>query len=77
MISPQWEYEPDISKASEVEVRFTLEADGMTRVDLEHRHFERSGAGWESMRSGVNAESGWGSLLQLFATEAEKQGSAI
>ena len=76
MISPQWQYEPDISKASEVEVRFTPEANGMTRVDLEHRHFERSGAGWESMRSGVNAEGGWGSLLQLFAAQAEKEDSA-
>ena len=71
MITPQWKYEPDISKASEVEVVFTSLADGSTRVDLEHRHFERLGSGWEAMRAGVSAEGGWGSLLSLFATAAE------
>jgi uncharacterized protein YndB with AHSA1/START domain len=71
-ITPQWKYEPDLAKCSEVEVRFTRVEDGSTRVDLEHRHFERGGAGWEIMRSQVGAEGGWGSLLQLFATEVEK-----
>ena len=46
----QWDYQPDVMKSSEVDVRFTPESDGTTRVDLEHRHFERIGAGWESMR---------------------------
>jgi uncharacterized protein YndB with AHSA1/START domain len=72
LINPQWKYEPDIAKASEVEVLFTPGAGGTTRVELEHRHFDRMGTGWESMRAGVDAEGGWGSLLQLFAAEAEK-----
>jgi hypothetical protein len=71
-ITAQWQYEPDVSKSSEVEVRFTLLKDGSTRVDLEHRHFERLGAGWETMRAMVDAEGGWGGLLQMFAAEAEK-----
>lgn len=71
-ITPQWQYQPDLAKASEVEVLFTALADGSTRVDLEHRYFERLGAGWESMREMVNAEGGWGGLLQMFATEAAK-----
>jgi uncharacterized protein YndB with AHSA1/START domain len=73
MITSQWQYEPDVRKASEVEVRFTPESDGSTRVDLEHRHFERMGAGWEAMRTGVEAPGGWSSLLELFATQAEKR----
>ncbi len=72
MISPQWQYEPELAKASEVEIVFTPEANGLTRVDLEHRNFSRMGAGWETMRDGVGAEGGWGSLLQLFAAEVEK-----
>jgi uncharacterized protein YndB with AHSA1/START domain len=36
LISPAWKYEPDPAKASEVEVQFTPESDGSTRVDLEH-----------------------------------------
>ena len=71
-IAPAWQYEPDLAKASEVEVLFTPLEDGSTRVDLEHRHFERGGAGWETMRTMVNGDGGWGGLLQMFATEAEK-----
>ena len=61
-LNPQWEYEPDITKASEVEVSFTAEPDGSTRVDLEHRHFDRHGAGAPQMRAGVDSPEGWGGL---------------
>jgi uncharacterized protein YndB with AHSA1/START domain len=71
-ITPEWGYEPDPAKASEVEVRFTPLADGSTRVDLEHRHFERHGAGGATMRTGVDSPGGWNDLLQLFAAEANK-----
>jgi uncharacterized protein YndB with AHSA1/START domain len=71
-VTPLWKYEPDVTKASEVEVRFTAERDGSTRVDLEHRYFERHGAGWEQMRSQIDAPMGWGELLRLFAENAEK-----
>lgn len=72
MITPAWTHEPDISRASEVEVRFTPQADGTTRVDLEHRHFERIGEGWNNMRMAVESEGGWGMLLQRFAGFVEK-----
>ena len=70
-IDPSWQFEPDLAKASEVEVRFTAEANGMTRVDLEHRHFERHGASASQVQAGVGSPNGWGSLLQLFAAAAE------
>src|SRR5580658_6612400 len=65
-VSPTWQYEPDVAKSSEVEVRFTPERDGSTRVDLEHRGFERHGAGWEQMRAQIDTQGGWGGMLQLF-----------
>ncbi len=71
-ITPAWAYEPDLAKASEVEVRFTPVADGSTRIDLEHRNFERYGAGAAAMRSAVDAPTGWTGVLQLFAAAAEK-----
>jgi uncharacterized protein YndB with AHSA1/START domain len=71
-ITTQWQYEPDLAKSSEVEVTFTPVGNGSTRVDLEHRHFSRVGAGWETMRGMVDSEGGWNGLLQAFATEAEK-----
>jgi uncharacterized protein YndB with AHSA1/START domain len=71
MLNGEWQYVPDITKASEVEIRFTPEAGGSTRVDLEHRHFERMGAGGAGMREGVDAPGGWGTLLEEFKTRAE------
>jgi uncharacterized protein YndB with AHSA1/START domain len=70
-ITHEWGYEPDLAKASEVEIRFTPLADGTTRVDLEHRHFERHGAGGEGIRRAVSSEGGWPTLLQLFARKAD------
>ena len=72
LITPEWKYQPDRAKASEVEVRFTPLGDGTTRVDLEHRHFERYGEGGEKMRDGVGSDGGWGGLLQIFKTTAER-----
>ena len=54
-ITHQWGYEPDLTRASEVEVRFTPIERGATRVDLEHRHFERHGAGGALLRQAVGA----------------------
>lgn len=71
-ITPEWGFEPDLAKASEVEIRFTAEGDGATRVDLEHRSFERMGPGGASMRTSVDGAMGWGHLLQLLAAEAAK-----
>ncbi len=70
-IAADWKCEPDLTKASEVEVRFTAEPGGKTRVDLEHRNFERMTSGGEAMRAGVNAEGGWGTLLQMFSSRLD------
>ena len=67
-INLQWKLESDPERASEVEIRFTPEDDGRTRVDLEHRHLDRHGDGWENMRGAVASPGGWGSGLERFAT---------
>jgi uncharacterized damage-inducible protein DinB len=67
MLNGEWRYVPDITQASEVEVRFTEERVGSTRVDLEHRHFERHGADGSQVRTGVDSPNGWGDLLRLYA----------
>jgi uncharacterized protein YndB with AHSA1/START domain len=71
-ITHEWGYQPDLSQSSEVEIQFSPEADGRTRVDLEHRHLERHGAGASSMRTAVDAPNGWSGLLQLFAARVEQ-----
>ena len=66
-ISPQWQLETDLSNASEVELRFIPEGDRRTRVELEHRHLDRHGSGWEGLREGVGGEQGWPLYLGRFA----------
>jgi uncharacterized protein YndB with AHSA1/START domain len=70
-IRPDWKFEADPAKCSEVEVRFTPADDGTTLVELEHRGFERHGGNFAGMREQVNREGGWGTMLGLFATKAE------
>jgi len=68
-IGADWKPDPRVAFASEVEVRFAPENDGRTRVELEHRNFERMGAvAGETMRKGV--DGGWPALLELFAAAA-------
>ena len=66
-ISPSWQLEGDPAKTSEVEVRFIPEGASRTRVELEHRHLERHGEGWEGMRAGVDGADGWPLYLGRFA----------
>jgi uncharacterized protein YndB with AHSA1/START domain len=66
-ISPQWQIETDPNRTSEWEVRFTVETENRTRVEIEHRKLERHGDGWESVRDGVANDQGWPLYLQRFA----------
>jgi uncharacterized protein YndB with AHSA1/START domain len=68
-ISPEWQLETDLDKTSEVEVQFIAEAPDRTRVELEHRHLDRHGEGWEAEREGVGGEGGWPLYLDRFAAQ--------
>jgi uncharacterized protein YndB with AHSA1/START domain len=73
-ITHDWGFQPDLAKSSEVEVRFTPIGNG-TRVDVEHRHFERHGAGGESMRTSVDAPNGWSLILSMYEKRANERGN--
>jgi hypothetical protein len=69
-LDAEWAFDPDTEKASEVEVRFTEEAPGRTRVDLEHRLIERFGDRAEQMLVVFGSEGGWTGLLRRFSEAA-------
>jgi uncharacterized protein YndB with AHSA1/START domain len=70
-VSAEWKPDPRPAVSSEVDVRFTAEPSGRTRVDLEHRNFERMGAAaGEKMRKDV--DGGWPHLLALYAKDAAR-----
>jgi uncharacterized protein YndB with AHSA1/START domain len=66
-ISPTWQLEPDPANTSEVEVRFVAQGPGRTRVELEHRHIDRHGPGWEAVHDGVDSDGGWPLYLTRYA----------
>lgn len=57
-VSPQWSYEADPERASQIEVTFTPDGPHATRVDLTHRHLERYGAEAERMRRILSDKGG-------------------
>ncbi|HEX3714223.1 MAG TPA: SRPBCC family protein [Trebonia sp.] len=66
-INTQWQIETNPELTSEVEINFTEVTPVRTRVVLTHRHLDRHGEGWESMRDAVSG--GWS--LTPFAERIE------
>jgi uncharacterized protein YndB with AHSA1/START domain len=69
-IGADWRY--DASLKTEIEVRFIPEREGVTRVELEHRHLDRYGEHRDRMRAIFDKEGDWGRILQMFARVAEE-----
>jgi uncharacterized protein YndB with AHSA1/START domain len=70
LLTPEWSFEPDPARTSEVAVTFTPVTEDRTRVVLVHSGFERYASGGDAMREQVDGAGGWGALLDLYANEA-------
>ena len=66
-IGPTWTVETDPALTSEVEVTFTVAGPGRTRVELEHRHIDHHGPGWQSVLDGIDGAEGWPLYLSRYA----------
>jgi uncharacterized protein YndB with AHSA1/START domain len=73
-LGPTWKFDPDLAKASEVEIRFTAEGPS-TLVELEHRGLERHGEGYEQLRMMLDYPDAWQGTLAAFAKVLEGEGS--
>jgi uncharacterized protein YndB with AHSA1/START domain len=69
-LNERFQYDPDPSHASEVEVRFIAEDPTHTRVELEHRGFDRHGDGAGTVQGIVDSPQGWSYCLELFEKQA-------
>jgi uncharacterized protein YndB with AHSA1/START domain len=66
-----WHLAQGVETASEVEVKFSPAGPGATRVELEHRNWERFG-GEKARERRDNYDKGWGVILtQNYAKAAE------
>lgn len=73
---PDWKFEADMSKASEVAIRFTAEGPSTTLVELEHSKLERHGEGYEQLRALFDGPGAWSGILALFAKAVENREEA-
>jgi DNA-binding transcriptional ArsR family regulator len=68
-----WKVNPRAAAPTEIEVRFTPEGEG-TRVDLEHRGFERLGEVAAETSAQYGADSGWETVLGCYGKAANASG---
>jgi hypothetical protein len=67
-LNGHFQYDPDL--VTEVEVRFIREGPKSTRIEVEHRYFERAGDAAQALRDAVDSPEGWTKSLERFAQEA-------
>jgi uncharacterized protein YndB with AHSA1/START domain len=70
---PDWVFDPDMSRASEVEIRFTATGGGATLVELEHSKLERHGEGYRQLRDLFDGPGAWTGILESFANVIASQ----
>lgn len=71
-INGMWQYDPDPEHASEVDIRFTAEGPEVTKVEVEHRHFDRLVAA-QGVYEGIRGGGGWKALLDAYSALADKK----
>jgi len=67
-LTAEWKFDPEF--VTEVEVTFTAEGPGTTRVQLEHRNLARFGVIAPQLRQSIDAPDGWELILSRFAAVA-------
>jgi uncharacterized protein YndB with AHSA1/START domain len=70
-IGADWRFDPDLE--TDVEVTFTEDDSGRTRLELRHRNLQRYGNNTKQMRAIFDAPDGWTGTLTRFAELADTE----
>jgi uncharacterized protein YndB with AHSA1/START domain len=73
-LGTMFKFDPDVAQASELEISFHAIAENKVRVELEHRHIERHGEGYQKLREML--DGGWVGALGEFAKFADPMACA-
>jgi uncharacterized protein YndB with AHSA1/START domain len=68
-LGPTFAFNPDLARASELDISFHALGADEVRVEFEHRHIERHGEGYEKLRERL--DGGWVGVLAEFAKLAD------
>ena len=68
-ISGAWQFDPNPDHASEIEVLFVEDGPEQTRVEVEHRYFERLDGG-QAIHDAIRSGGSWAVLLESYAKTA-------
>jgi uncharacterized protein YndB with AHSA1/START domain len=71
-LNARWQFDADLARASQIEVRFEAVGANQTRVDWLHQGIERHGEGHESLQEQL--EQGWVGVLAAYVKLAEAEG---
>jgi len=69
-LQSDWKFSSDLSKSSEVEVRFLPMGDSATLVEFEHRYFERHA---EGLKIATSVSQGWNVVLDNYRQLAKQR----
>jgi uncharacterized protein YndB with AHSA1/START domain len=69
-IDGEWRFQPTL--ITEVEIVFIEVVAGQTRIDVEHRNFERFGPAHETIRAAFDSAGGWTGILEQFRAALER-----
>jgi len=69
-LTGEWRFDPGFETA--LEILFLAEADGVTRIELEHRDIEKFGEAEEAVRRSLDSDGGWPGVLRAFAELVEQ-----
>ncbi|HTH53846.1 MAG TPA: SRPBCC family protein [Edaphobacter sp.] len=72
-LQQDWSFNPDLSHASDLDIRFTPESASSTLVELTHYNLERHGEDYVDLRDRLDGPGAWGFILEEFVKGTAKE----